>query len=193
MLDLNDLGNRTYHRISSKIGNALAEAAAYCIESQHHQQGDRLTVRGRSNGIFRLVWEPVTAEARRGGNHPDEATEDGAAGIALLLSAVEIGHMVIARSRRNSGFDYLLGDEDVSNASDTERAVTEEMLDILEDDGLVVRGRMEVSGIRENTDSVINGRVNEKLAQTRQTDYLGIPAYVIVVEFGRLIAVVSTR
>ena len=193
MLDLSELGNRTCHRISSNIGNALAEAAAYCIESQYHQQGARLTVRGDGNGAYRLVWPPVTAAARRGWNHPDEATEDGAAGIAILLSAREIGHMVIARSWRNSGFDYLLGDEDISNASDIERTVTEEMFDILEDDGLVVRGRLEVSGIRENTDGAINGRVNEKLAQTSRTDYLGIPAYVIVVEFGRLIAVVATR
>ena len=193
MLHLNALGTSTCHRISPNIGNALAEAAAYCIESQNHQQGAGLTLRGGSNTIYRLGWVPVTAEARRGWHHPDEATEEGAAGIAIILSFLELGQMVIARSWRRSGFDYLLGDEDLTNISDIERSVTDEMSHLLEDDGLVVRGRMEVSGIRENTDSVIKGRVSEKLAQTTQTDYLGVPAHVVVVEFGRLIAVVSTR
>ena len=99
--------------------------------------------------------------------------------------------MVISRSWKNSGFDYLVGDEDISNVSDAELKITEEMSDILGDDNLVVRGRMEASGIREGSDGVIDGRVTQKLQQTTRSDYLGIPAYVIVVEFGRLIAVVE--
>jgi hypothetical protein len=191
MLNLDELGSRTYHRISLNIGNALAEAAAYCIESQSHQQDASLTVRGVKSGSYVLTWTPISQDARRGWNHPDEATEEGAAGIAVMLSFREIGYMVLSRSWRNSGFDYLIGDSNISNVSEPERKLTEEMSDILGDDGLVVRGRLEVSGIREGTDGTIDSRVNQKFQQTTRSDAVGVPAYVIVVEFGRLIAVVE--
>ena len=84
MLNLDELGNTSYHRISPNIGNALAEAAAYCIESLSHHQGAILTVQGYRNSSYTLTWTPVSQEGRRGWNHPDEATEDGAAGIAVL-------------------------------------------------------------------------------------------------------------
>ena len=170
------------------MGTVLAEAGAVCLESQNHQPSVQLTVRGDVETGYRLAWPPVTPQAQRGWNDADEATEEGATGIAVLLTNREIGYMVIARSWKGTGFDYLLGNDNVLDISDTERTATAEWERVLGDDNLVVRGRMEVSGILRGGDSMVRARVNQKLEQTSRSDYLGIPAYTIVVEFGRPLA-----
>ena len=144
--------------ITPEIGNSLAQAGAVCLEHQGHQLDTRLIVRGHSNHSYRLAWSPVSVQARRGWNDPGEATEDGAAGIAVILANQEVGYMVIARSRKGTGFDYLLGDRDVLNVSDTERVATAGWSQILDDASLIVRGRMEVSGIMRGNDSTVRAR-----------------------------------
>jgi len=42
---------------------------------------------------------------------------------------------------------------------------------------------MEVSGIRQGSDSEVDARVREKLRQVTASDREGFPAYVVVVEF----------
>jgi len=46
-----------------------------------------------------------------------------------------------------------------------------------------------LSGINNNTLATINARVREKIKQTSVSDYLNIPAYIIVTEFGQPISV----
>jgi hypothetical protein len=126
-------------------------------------------------------------------NDPAEAVEDGAAGIAALLAIKEIGYHVILRSRKATGIDYWLGDKDISNISQTERAATLALREALRDNDLVVRGRMEVSGIRLGNDSRVRAIVRRKLNQTNRSDDWGLPAYVVVVEFGRPLAEVRSK
>ena len=71
--------------------------------------------------------------------------------------------------------------------------MTAELQDYLENDELVVRGRMYVSGILQRNDSEIRARTREKLGQTDQSDSSALPAYVIVVEFGRPLAEVTKK
>ena len=52
--------------------------------------------------------------------------------------------------------------------------------------------RLEVSGIREGTTNAINKRVKERV-QTKQSDHLNLPAFVVVVEFGNPVATVVKR
>ena len=193
MLDLNELDTDDIPGVDRQKGNDLAKAAAVCLESQEHVPGVQLTVRGISDNSYTLTWPLVTAQSQRTRADTREATEDGAAGIATLLASRQIGYMVIARSRIGTGVDYWLGDSDDSNLTNAERMMTDEMADLLQDDSLVVRGRMEVSGILRGSDSDIRERVRSKLRQTDQSDETELPAYVVVVEFGRPIAEVRKK
>ena len=170
MLDLNELDTDNIPGISRAKGNELAEAGAVCLESQGHTRGACLTVRNGANNSYRLDWPPVTDQARRTWNDEEEATEDGAVGIAVLLASREIGYAVVLRSRKGTGFDYWLG---------------ENVLDF--------KASMEVSGIRNGNDSQVRARVQEKLRQMNRSNALGLPAYAIVVEFGRPLAEIKKQ
>lgn len=197
-LDLNALTAGGNPGITPEKGAELAQAGAVCLEEQGHAPGTQLTVRGDYGNSYRLAWTPVTPQARRTWNDDDEATEDGAAGISVLLANREIGQAVIARARKSSpqqptGFDYWLGDDQTDNMSDAEQAATESLADVLADNNLVARSRLEVSGIRNANDSVIRARVRQKLRQMRLSDALGLPGYAIIVEFGRPLAEVRRK
>lgn len=77
------------------------------------------------------------------------------------------------RSRKGTGFDYWLGDE--------------------ADMPFQNKARLEVSGIRNGDQKIIKARVREKLTQTEVSDKTRLPAYVVVVEFGRPVAEVRQR
>lgn len=80
---------------------------------------------------------------------------------------------VISRSWTNTGFDYWLGARETPCDVD------------IPFNGAV---RLEVSGIYEGDNRSILRRVREKFRQTEQSDQLGLPAYIIVVEFGQLVS-----
>lgn len=87
-----------------------------------------------------------------------EATQYGAYALALLLMRALTGYTVIERARKGTGFDWWLGN----------------------DDNLFQRkARLEVSGILHGTKRRLNARVRARLRQTRQSDELEIPAYVV--------------
>ena len=71
-------------------------------------------------------------------------------------------------ARRGSGFDYWLGKRDEGSPQPL----------------LQGKARLEVSGIRNGSETEIAARVRQKEAQTQQSDSLRIDAYVAVVEFG---------
>ena len=171
----------------------MAQAGAVCLESHKHPQGVHFSVRGYVGRSYGLIWPPVSEQAMRSWNDLDEATEDGAAGIAELLAFREIGYHVVLRSRKSTGFDYWLGDRDSNNVSEPEQAATEALREVLQDNDLIVRGRMEVSGIRLGNDTQVRARVTRKLNQTNRSDNWGLPAYVVVVEFGRPLAEVKAK
>lgn len=111
MLNLNDLGNGLLPAISPSRGTALAEAGGVCLESQGHVMGAQLHVSGYVNSIHPLKWPPITEQSRKAWHDLQEATEQGAMGIAVLLAKKETGHAVLERSRKGTGFDYWMGDE----------------------------------------------------------------------------------
>ena len=193
MLDLNDLDTDDIPGMDRQKGNDLAKAAAVCLECQGHVSGVKLTVRGMSNRRYTLTWPLVSAQSQRTRADLRKATYDGAEGIATLLAKRQIGYTVVASSRIGTGVDYWLGDSNNVNVTKVERMMTDEMADLLQDDSLVVRGRMEVSGILRGSDSDIRERVRSKLRQTDQSDETELPAYVVVVEFGRPIAEVRKK
>lgn len=190
---LADLGLGQDPGTSPVYGAALAEACSVCLERCNHVSGVRLSVTGLGDGDYRLFWDAVTRQMFRTWNDPDEAVEHGAACLAEFIVKEEIGHMVLSRSYKGTGFDYLLGDRNVDEVSSAERAATFEWAEVLRDDSLVVRARLEVSGIMRGTDVQVRGRVSRKLEQMSVSDGWGVPGYAVVVEFGRPLAVIAER
>lgn len=170
-LDLNDLSNG-FPAITPSFGMALAEAGGVCLESQGHAQGVQLSVRGYSYKNYSLTWPTITEQTRRCWNDREIATEHGAVGVAVLLVKKEIGYTVLERSRKGTGFDYWMGEG--TNAPFQHEA------------------RLEISGIRKGSDRDVQARIRQKLKQTDRSDGL-LPAYVIVVEFGRPLAEVQKK
>lgn len=193
MLDLNDLDTDEIPGITRTKGNYMAEAGAVCLETQGHPQRVPFTVRGSFHKVYNLVWPSVTSQVLRSWNDLTETVEHGAAGIAALLALRDIGYMPLLRSRKGTGFDYWLGDRDWNNVSDAERKATMELREQLRDDTLVARIRLEVSGILVGNDAWVRYRRDLKLRQTDRSDSLGLPAYVVIVEFGRPLAEVRRK
>ena len=149
------------------LGDTLAQAGGVCLESQGHVPGVQLQVKGSLKNTYSMDWPEVTEQARKCLNDPNEATEWGAVGVAILLAKNELGYSVMERSRKGTGFDYWIGDE------------TELPFDR--------KARLEISGIRKGSNPDVKARVHEKLNQVAQSGH-SPTAYVIVVEFGTPLA-----
>src|SRR5438105_9337121 len=100
---------------------------------------------------------------RRYWNDLEEATEQGAYGLAILLVRALIGYTVIERACKGTGFDWWLGNDDNS---------------------LQRMARLEVSGILQGEAWRVRSRVAAKVVQTERSNSSGLAAYVVVVEFG---------
>ena len=161
--------------ITSSLGAALAEACAICLHDQGHPQGIELQVRGNFTACFKLYWQPVTDQMLRCWNDEEFTTEQAAYGIAFMLVKKLTGFTVIERSRRGTGFDYWLGNEQTTNDLPFQKQV-----------------RLEVSGIRKGDDSRVRARVKQKLEQTNPSDG-DLPAYIVVVEFSKPLSVMVQK
>jgi hypothetical protein len=188
-LNLLDLAESAVLRgITPSYGGSLAEAASVCLEDQGHGPVVLLEVVGAFDAEFELVRQGVTDEIRMSHNDLVRAAEDGACAVAVLLVRELSGWSAFcqaARSGRRStrglergtnnktGFDYWVGSVD---------------------DGLFQdKARLEVSGILRGTGSRIRWRAKGKMVQPSVSDATGLPAYAVVVEFGRPIAEIARR
>jgi hypothetical protein len=127
-----------------------------------------LGVRGSFEAKFALRWPATSDQIQREWGDPQEATENGAVGVAILLVASLTDYHIVHRSYKSTGIDYWLG---------------------LKNDLLFQHAaRLEVSGIRVGDDRLVESRVNAKLKQTERSKQSGLPAFVVVIEFGRPIA-----
>ena len=165
-LDLCNLGDGL-PAITPAWGTSLAEAGGVCLESQGHERGVELRLKGDRSSCYSLIWPEVTDQVLKCWNDSEVTTEHGAVGVAVLLVKREIGYSVVERSRKGTGFDYWIGDE------------TELPFRNL--------ARLEISGIRKGGNSVVNARVKEKLKQVEKSGD-SPAAHVVVVEFGTPLA-----
>ena len=164
-LDLNELGKPPgYPALTVARGGALAEAAAVCLENQRHKSGKTLQVFGLKEAVYRLNWPHVTRQMRSTHNDLQDATSEGTCAVAIGLARKQTGLLVVERSRKGTGFDYWLGKD-----ADT----------LFQD-----KSRLEVSGILNGDKSQIASRLEQNKKQNEQSDSLGLPAFVCVVEFG---------
>lgn len=119
---------------------------------------------------FVLRWPAINDQVRREWGDPEEATENGAVGIAILLVATLTEYHIVQRSFKTTGVDYWLG--------------------LREDDLFQHAARLEVSGTRRGDEKQIADRVKAKLRQVERSTNSGLPVFVVVVEFGTPVAVV---
>jgi hypothetical protein len=102
-----------FPHIPSEGGAMMAQAAMICLDHQAHAPSIRLVVDGDFTATFALSWsEEVTEPKRRFWNDLDEAVQQGAYAVAILLIRALTGYTVVERSRKGTGFDWWLGTDD---------------------------------------------------------------------------------
>ena len=92
-----------------------------------------------------------------------DATEKAAECIALIMCFKMTNHNVIKRSRRGTGFDYWIGENQESLFQN--------------------KARLEISGILKGDRKAVEKRFREKSLQTNQSESLMLPAYISVTAF----------
>ena len=151
----------------------FAEAASVCLDNQGHQSGKVIKIEGDLEGQYELLWAEVTEQMRNSRNDLEDAVEGGAYCLAMLIIEKMTNLKVVKQSQKRTGFDYWLGEESSP--------------------GFQKYARLEVSGILQGTRGQINQRLREKVIQTKKSDNLSIPAYIVIVEFSRPIIKVKRR
>jgi hypothetical protein len=116
-------------------------------------------------------WNTADERTKRAWANRDDATRDGAYGLALAAVEIMRGLVAVSRAETGTGADYYLG-------------APGEVLDDLE-----ASVRLEVSGTDDGGESVINGRVRQKLEQASK-GRSNLPAIASVVGF-RALQIVS--
>ena len=172
-LSLHRLADGKCPCITAAQGRYLAEAASICIDHQQHTLTAALEVVGDAPEVFDLRRLQVNDQMARALADLKEATEFGAAGIAILLVEETTEFHAVQRAVNSTGIDYWLSEKD--------------------DPDLAFSARLEVSGSLSGGGSERKKRVRQKLKQTEQSDGRGLPAIVAVVEFGELVAEVVKK
>lgn len=163
ILDLSELGKGSLG-LTPNFGASLAEAAGVSLEREGHNSGVEMTVVAKSHSNRKLLWPVVTEQTRRSWNDPQDATEFGATGMALLLTQKLLNLVAVDRSAKGPGFDYWIGDES--------------------DIPFERKARLEISGIARGDEATVGYRIKQKVKQTDKSDG-AFPAFIVVVEFGR--------
>ena len=166
-LNLEELACGVPPGLTPRVGAAMAEAAAVCLDYCGHHTPVQLIVDGDASRSYDLEWLPANDQARRAWADGEVATEQGACAIAILVVRDIRGLTVLERSRKGTGFDYWMGEAGAMPFTE--------------------KTRLEVSGIRRGERSTIKARVNQK---TRQISVSSgrLPGLVVVVEFGTPLA-----
>jgi hypothetical protein len=168
-LRLNDLCQNKPERPGWSLifGATCADAASVCLDDRGHPECVALQIDGIQSCEIELQWNAIDDTIRRFNADQEVATEYGAYGIAALIMPRLTNLTVIERSVKGKGFgfDFWLGSIDDVDSLFQRKA------------------RLEVSGIRKGSETIVQSRVNMKLKQISPSDTVA-PGYVAVVEFG---------
>src|SRR5579862_1942938 len=96
--------------LTKSAGGKLAEAASVLLEHRAHKSPVKITVQEESTETFLLSFLTVTEQMRFTYGDLQDATEEGACGIAIAVIQVLTAFTVIHRSWKTTGFDYFLGE-----------------------------------------------------------------------------------
>jgi hypothetical protein len=169
-LSFEDLSAR-HPGVSPGVSSSYAEAVRVCLDKHHASKAE---FQLRDNGEVKpAVAEWKTADARTKGAwaNGDDATRDGAYGLALAAVEITRGLVAVRRAETRTGADYYLGAPGAV-LGDLEESV-----------------RLEVSGTDSGGEPVISGRLRQKLNQASE-GRSNLPAMASVVGF-RALQIVS--
>src|ERR1700761_8567325 len=126
--------------LSPRYGGFLWEAAAVCFKENGHESDVQLPAEGHFPETYKIAYGQLPPDAASSWLDLQEATEDGAMGIALTVLSAGTG-MKARRSHKGTGFDFWLG---------------------IEEGGLPFKNkaRLEVSGIFKGTSEQAQVRLN---------------------------------
>ncbi|HRP27414.1 MAG TPA: hypothetical protein PLG77_03165 [Burkholderiaceae bacterium] len=160
--DLSNLHER-HPGLTKALAEAYCEAARVCLDRHHVSPVEVALVRHGTASTL-LSWIAADERTRRAWANEIDATEAGA--YAAALAAVESTDSLVAVSRAETltGADYYLAPKG-SSVDDLEAA-----------------SRLEVSGIDRGTDSQLQARLRQKVAQA-QSGRSSLPAIAAVVVF----------
>lgn len=143
----------------------LYEACIACLKRKEHDyNGTILTIITEETMYAELRWDDIfDDQIDRTHNEQNRATECGAECLAILLISKLSEFTIVKKTAGKNGFDYWLAKKD----------------DVLFKEA----ARLEISGLFEGTNKMIDDRYNSKIKQTKISDYLKMPAYVVIIEF----------
>lgn len=144
----------------------LAEAAAVCLNHYQHKQPVKVVIEGDLEGQLYLEYDEVTQQMKDTRNDMDYTVEAGAYCLAILVIEQLTNFKVVKQSQKRTGVDYFLAKKQAAYS-------------------FQAHGRLEVSGKLKGTKGEINQRLKEKIEQSKKSDYMKTPAFVVIVEFSR--------
>lgn len=158
--------------ISSTQCDYFVEGCIIAFENQGLTSGVVLQVEGDNNTQYKLSWtkQPI----KRGWQESRIIAENGGIAIAFFLTLELTEYQIIQQAIIGTGFDYWLGYKENSKNYDPDN---------------FLNARLEISGINKGSRAEINYRLRQKLQQTDKSDYLNIPAFIVVTEFGTPISI----
>jgi hypothetical protein len=154
--------------LSEPMKEFLLEALLLVLTENAHDITTQLSIKiieGEYNEFTLIFNTGIISEKAKKCWEIEQATEKAAECIALIICSKLTKYHVIRRSRRKTGFDYWIGDEEEGLFQD--------------------RARLEISGIFKGTTKLVEKRFKEKSIQTHQSDDMGLPAYISVTEFSK--------
>jgi hypothetical protein len=149
--------------LTEAISTTYREAAEVCF-SRHGIPPADIRIDRHTPRDADLAWNIPDEQVKSAWANEIDATEAGAYGIALAAIEVTDDLVAFRRAETKSGADYYV---DLKNTTphDMETAI-----------------RLEVSGISDGTEALINARLNQKIAQAKRGNSC-LPAIAVVVAF----------
>lgn len=150
--------------ITPNVGAVLIENSNVMLHKAGHTSPTPLNISGITEQTSLLHWEDnYTEQMARTHADMQETTELAAVCVSIAVTQKITGYTVIERSRKGTGFDYVLGDAE---------------------ECFFPKARLEISGIaKESLTNTIEGRFRQKALQTSVSDNTNLPAYISIVEF----------
>ena len=151
--------------VSSVEGANLYENCIVELHRHGHLSPTILKVSADNDINLSIIWEDVfNSQLDRTYSDRQSSIERSAVCVSILLALRLTDYTIIERSRKGTGFDYMLGYKD--------------------DVYYNPKARLEISGISEETRSnTLNKRFEQKSRQTDVSDSTNMPAYISIVEF----------
>lgn len=143
-----------------------AEACVAALESQGHFSGITIQLEGEFHDKVRVIWRNKSKNV--GVKDPRDWAEIGAIALAFCVVVKFSEYNVIEQSVIGTGFDYWLGyKENVPNQNPDN----------------FLNARLEISGMLKGNNRDVATRLRQKIRQTGISDYMNIPAIIVIVEF----------